>query len=156
QLRAEMEEDGAETDGRSVHEDELARWRRGPQLAKALVNTESLLAAILPGADAIGDRTHAVVEARRVDEARPDPEHIDQVGGEIAKAPVFIGGSRPVPIIRFEGAIELDHARNECRRKDADAAIIEKIDAEILAHRIIAEMRVSMNDAIAAERHPPG
>src|SRR4051794_20256499 len=61
--------------------------------------------------------------------------------------------------------IEIDHAADEFRRENADAAIIEEGDAgslapagarSILEHRVVAEMRVAVNDPDPAERKPPG
>jgi hypothetical protein len=59
-----------------------------------------------------------------------------------------------------QAGIEIDDAADESRRKDADAAIVEQIDAGrravILEDRIIAEMRIAVDHADAAERKPPG
>ena len=59
-----------------------------------------------------------------------------------------------------QSVIEIDDAADEFRREDADAAIVEKVDAGRLAvaleDRVIAEMRIAVDDAVAAERMPPG
>jgi len=60
-----------------------------------------------------------------------------------------------------EAAIEIHHAGHKARREDADAAVIQQIDALrraglIHEHGVIAQMRIAMDDAIAAERQPPG
>src|SRR5664280_173353 len=66
-----------------------------------------------------------------------------------------------IVIAMQKAAIEIDHAVDEAGREDADAAVIQQVDAGRLAlgiveHRVVAEMRVAVDDAEAAERKPPG
>ncbi len=132
----------------------------GPFALERLMHAERFAAAIFGRRYAVGDRAHAVVEQRRVDEPRPDVERVDQVAREPAEAPGFVGVHDEIVIAVQEAVIEIDDAAHEGRRKNADAAIIEEIDpgrrAVALEHRVIAEMRVAVNDAEAAERKPPG
>jgi hypothetical protein len=56
--------------------------------------------------------------------------------------------------------VEIVDAFDKARGKDADATIIEKIDAArharfIGKNGIIAEMRIAVDHPIGAERHPP-
>jgi len=52
-----------------------------------------------------------------------------------------------------------DHATDEARREDADAAVIEEIDpqrrAALLERRVVAEMRIAVDHAVTRERQPP-
>ncbi len=58
-----------------------------------------------------------------------------------------------------EPVVKVDNALHELWRKDSDAAIVEQIDSGRLSflreHRVIAEMRIAVNDAEAAEWKPP-
>src|SRR6266436_3264836 len=55
--------------------------------------------------------------------------------------------------------VEVDHAADEFRRKNADAAVVEQVDslrrAVLHERRVVAEMGVAMDDAEPAERLPP-
>src|SRR6266700_2065614 len=55
--------------------------------------------------------------------------------------------------------VEVDHAADELRRENADAAIVEQVDAvrgAVLDEgRVVAEMRIAVDHAEAAERLPP-
>ena len=66
----------------------------------------------------------------------------------------------PLAVIVLEAAIEIDDAADEFWREDADAAVIEQIDAHRLAvfleHGIIAQMRIAVDHRRMAERVPPG
>ena len=59
-----------------------------------------------------------------------------------------------------QSVVEVDHAANELRREDADAAVVEQIDAArratFVEHRVVSEMRIAVDHAEAAERKPPG
>jgi len=58
-----------------------------------------------------------------------------------------------------QAVIEIDHAADEFRREDADASIVQEIDARRPAghveHAVIAEMRIAVDHAETAERPPP-
>src|SRR6185312_16490165 len=58
-----------------------------------------------------------------------------------------------------EAAVESDHAADERGRENPDTAIVEEIDAARLAcfleRRVVAEMRIAVDDAEARERQPP-
>ena len=77
-----------------------------------------------------------------------------------SKAPDRVGGGDAVAVVRLEAAIELDHAFDEARRKDADAAVVEEVDAGrpavLLEDRVVAEMRVAVDHAEMREGPPPG
>src|SRR5829696_10452825 len=64
------------------------------------------------------------------------------------------------PVVGLEAAIKIDHATDEARVEDADAAVIEEIDPPRLPalgeHRVIAEVRIAVDDGRMAERVPPG
>src|SRR5206468_11650402 len=59
-----------------------------------------------------------------------------------------------------EAVIEVDDTADEFRREDAHAAVVQEIDAGGSAghieHGVIAEMRIAVDHAEAAERPPPG
>ena len=59
-------------------------------------------------------------------------------------------------IIVEHGAVEIDDAADKFRREDADAAKIEQVDGVVLAHGVIAQMRVAVNHAVAIEGNIPG
>src|SRR3546814_3384190 len=59
-------------------------------------------------------------------------------------------------VVGRDGAVEIDHAADEFRREDADAAEVEQVDAEIRPYRVVAEMRIAVNDAALVERDIPG
>src|SRR2546423_14473730 len=58
-----------------------------------------------------------------------------------------------------QAVIEIDHPANEFRREDADAPVVQEIDARRPAarveHAVIAEMRIAVDHAETAERPPP-
>ena len=59
-------------------------------------------------------------------------------------------------IIAQQPAIEINDTTDKFRRKDADAAIIEKIDPLAFAKDcVIAQMWIAMNDRELAEGMPP-
>jgi hypothetical protein len=64
-------------------------------------------------------------------------------------------------VVLHQPVVEVEHAGDEVRREDADAAIVEQIEARgragvVEPGGIVAEMRVAVDDAVAAERPPPG
>src|SRR3546814_18537652 len=59
-------------------------------------------------------------------------------------------------VVGRDGAVEIDHAADEFRREDTDAAEVEQVDAEIRPYRVVAEMRFAVNDDALVERHIPG
>src|SRR5947209_4846872 len=64
-----------------------------------------------------------------------------------------------VAVVVQQPVVEVDHAADELRREDADAAIVEQIDAAgcapLIEHGVIAEMRIAVDHAEAAEWEPP-
>src|SRR5258707_13755414 len=58
-----------------------------------------------------------------------------------------------------QAMVEVNHTADEFRGKDADAAVVEQVDSlrRPVLHecRVVAEMRVAMDDAEPAERRPP-
>src|SRR6266849_7054774 len=58
-----------------------------------------------------------------------------------------------------QAVVEVDHAADEFRRKDADAAVVEQVDslwrAVLYEGRVVAEMGVAMDHTEPAERLPP-
>src|ERR1700694_4482012 len=65
-----------------------------------------------------------------------------------------------IVVVLAQTIVESDHAADEFGRKDSDTAIVEQIDAGgfflFLEDRVVAEMRIAVDDAIAAEGKPPG
>src|SRR3974390_1292470 len=60
-----------------------------------------------------------------------------------------------------QAAVEIDYAADEARRKDANAAVVEQVDASrialgIIEDRVVAEVRIAVDDSVMAERRPPG
>ena len=88
-----------------------------------------------------------------------DVEGVDQLGVEPPEAPSLVGVDDAVAFVVQEPVIEIDDASQKLRRKDPDAAVIEQIDPTRLArlreHRIIPQMRVSVDDADLPDRMPP-
>src|SRR5712691_3328883 len=159
ELGAQMQEHRAEPDRRAVHEHEFARHRHRSLLLERLMHAERLAPAVFRRLDAVGEAAHAVVEQRPVDEPRPDVEHVDQFPVEPLEAPGLVGVHDEVVVAFQQPVVEVDDAADECRRKDADAAVIEEIDprrpAVGLEHRVVAEMRITVDHAETAERPPP-
>ena len=156
-----MQEHAAEPDRRPVHEHELLRHRDRPLLLQRLVHREGLAPAILGRLDLVGDGAYAVIKQRPVDEPRPDVEDVDQVLGQPAEAPDLVGVDDPRRVIVEQAAIEVDDAADKGRREDADAAIVQQVDAlrravAIGEDGVVAEMRIAMDHAEAAEGRPPG
>src|SRR5271169_5711770 len=90
-LGAQMQKDGAKPDRGAIHEHEFARHRNRTFLLERLMDAERLTAAVFRGLDAISDSAHPVVEERRIDEARPDIQRVDQIARQPAEAPGLIG-----------------------------------------------------------------
>ena len=92
-----------------------------------------------------GDGALAILDHRPEDEARPDLD-IDQLVGD-----TFEPRLRPLhdqaAIIVLQAMVEVDHPADELCREDANAAVIEQIDAGRLARLpepgVVAEMRVA-------------
>src|SRR5580765_7024451 len=65
-----------------------------------------------------------------------------------------------IVVVLTQTVVEIDHTADETRRKNADAAVVEQIDAGgllfFLEDGIVAEMRIAMDHTVAAERKPPG
>src|SRR5215217_394301 len=159
ELGLEVQEDPAEPDRRPIHEDELARHRHRALLPQRHVDLVGLPAAVFGRAHALGDAADPIGQERPVDEAGPDVEDVDQLGRELLEAPDLIGMDDPVAVVVQEPAVEVDDPADEFRREDADAAVVEEIDAARLPavreHGVVAEMRVAMDDAVVAEGVPP-
>src|SRR5271166_148121 len=51
--------------------------------------------------------------------------------------------------------VKIDDAAYERSAEDADTPEIEQIDGPVRRHRVIAEMRVTVNDPVMVERHIP-
>src|SRR6516165_9213404 len=155
-----MQEYGAKPDRGAVHEHEFARHRHRSLLLERLVNAKSFAPAIFGWRDAVGDRAHSVVEQRRIDEARPDIERLDQIARQPAEPPSLVGVHDQVVLAAQQPVIKVDDAAHEFRRENSDATIVKKVDsswrAVVQENSVIAEMRIAMDHAEAAERKPPG
>src|SRR6185437_3111078 len=89
-FRLEMKEDRTQTDRGAVHEDEFARRpdpAEAPDLAMYLLGD---VAAVDAGVLLL-DLAAAVIEQRRVDEARPVVQDLDHLLRQVAEAPDLIG-----------------------------------------------------------------
>src|SRR6202050_5407240 len=120
---------------------------------------ERLAPTVLAWRNAIGNRAHAVVKERRVDEPRPDVERVDEIAGKPAKTPGLVGVHDEIVLAMQETVIKIDDALHEFRRKNPDAAVVEQVyasgSAVTLKDRIVAEVWVAVNDTEPAERKPP-
>ena len=91
ELRLEMQEHRAEPDGGAVHQHELARDGDRALRLQPLLHLPHLAPAVGVRRDAVGDGAHAVVEKRRVDEARPKAQRVDQLVVRSRKPQIAIG-----------------------------------------------------------------
>src|ERR1700724_2685388 len=97
-----------------------ARHRPRAFLLERLVQAERFAPAVFRRLDAIGNAAHAVVEQRRIDEARPDVERVDEIARQPAKTPGFVGVDDEVVVAAQQPVIEIDDAADEFRRENAD------------------------------------
>src|SRR5258705_215534 len=155
-----MQKYGAEPDRGPVHEYEFARHGNRASLLERPMDPNRFAPAVLRRLDAVGETAHPIVQQRSIDEARPDIEHVDQFPIEPLETPGLIRVNDEISVSLQEAVIEIDHAADELRGEDADAAVVEEIDAgsspTLIEHRVIAEMRIAVDHAEAAERPPPG
>src|SRR3984893_4658908 len=123
------------------------------------MHPERFAPAVLGRLDAVGEAAHPVVQQRSIDEARPDIERVDQFPIEPLEAPSLVGANDEIGVGSQEPMIEIDHPADEFRWEDADAAVIQEIDAGWpaghVAHGVVAEMRISGDYPIAGEPTPP-
>src|SRR5207244_3611483 len=113
--------------------DEFARHRHRALLPQRLLHLKGLAAAVFAGLDAVGDAADAVLHQRAIDETRPDVQDVDQFARELAKAPGLVGVNNARVVVVAQPIVEIDHAADERRREDADAAVVQEIDAGWLA-----------------------
>src|SRR6476660_9502126 len=123
------------------------------------MHPERLAPTVLGRLDPIRDGAHAIVEEGAVYEPRPNVERFDQITVEAAKTPGLVGVHDQGLIALKQPVIEIDHAADELGRKNANTAVVEEIDPPRLTigheDRVIAEMRIAVDDAVPAERIPP-
>ena len=55
------------------------------------MHAKSFAAAVFRRCNAVGDGAHPIVEQRRIDEARPDIQRVDEVARQVAKTPGLVG-----------------------------------------------------------------
>src|SRR5262249_2634493 len=150
----------AKPDGGTIHEDELAGNGDRPLALQRLVDAERFPAPVLGRSDAVRDGPDAVVDQRAVDEAGPYVQRLDEVAVELLEAPNLIGVDDAGLVALEKPMIEVDDAAHERGLEDTDAAIVEKVDAARLAafgeDRVVAEMRVAMDDPGLGIGLPPG
>mmetsp|Transcript_32142 Transcript_32142/g.44869 ORF Transcript_32142/g.44869 Transcript_32142/m.44869 type:complete len:313 (-) Transcript_32142:195-1133(-) len=113
------------------------------------------LAAVEPGIGLL-DGADLVLHERTVDEPCPHVQHVDGLPVEILEAPAPVGLHRQLLVIVAERPVEVDHALDEGRREDPDAAVVQQVDRAIVPHGVIAQMRIAMDHAVEIERHVPG
>src|SRR5947209_11440090 len=168
ELGTKMQHDRAEADRRPIHQHELARDGDRAERTQALLDLPHLAAAVSMRRHPVRNRAHAIVEERRIDEAGPDVERVDDLVGELLEAPAAISLDDAVAVVVAQAFIEIDDALHETRREDADATEVEEIDPgrrrSRLAARllllvedgVVAEMRIAVDDAELGEGIPPG
>src|SRR5262249_22440249 len=97
---------------------------------------------------------------RAIDEPCPNIECVDQLTVEPLKPPGFVRVHHEVVIAMQETAIEVNYALDEAWWENPDAAIVQEVDAGRssldVEHRVVAEMRIAVNDAKSTEGKPPG
>ncbi len=154
-LRLQMHEDGSETDGGAVHEDELARRAHPAQFAQFRMHFVRHGRAV-EAAFAFLDFLHLVLQQRRIDEFRPDIEDIHQFVRDIRETPCLVGVRGAVSVAVAERVIQVDDAADEGGIEHPHATEIHEVHAMIRADAVIAEMRIPVNDGVFVERHVPG
>src|SRR3954462_5792192 len=90
ELGAQVQEYAAESDRGAIHEYKFPRHPHRAFFLQRLVNTERFTASVLARLHAVGETTHAVVEQRPVDEARPDVQYIVEVPRETLESPGLV------------------------------------------------------------------
>ena len=82
-------------------------------------------------------------------------EDTNDIGFAAVRVPEGVDDARVIVVA--QPVVEIDHAADELRREDADAAVVQEIDAcgpaLLLEHRVVAEMRVAVD--WSAERAAP-
>src|SRR6478609_11619605 len=144
-----MQEHAAKSYSGAVHEHELARYGHGALLLQRLVHREGLAPSVFAGTHAVGNGADAIVQQRAVDELRPDVEDVDEVLLQALEAPCLVGVHDAIAVVFEQALVEIDDAAHEARRKDADAAIIQQVDALWFAalreYRVIAQVRIAVD-----------
>src|SRR3954451_2425275 len=155
ELRAQVQKHGPEPDRGAVHEHEFARDGDRPLLLERLMHPERFAPAVFGGLDAVGQAAHPIVQQRSVDEPSPDIEHVDQFAAEPLEAPRLVSMDDESGVVLEQAMVKIDDAADELRREDANAAVIEQIDAGghtvDVEHAVIAEMRIAVDHAETAE-----
>jgi hypothetical protein len=154
-LRLEVQEHRRQADRGAVHDHELARdvdAARPVQLGDDALG--GVAAVDLAGEGAEG--AAPVLEQRLEQEARPDVERIDHRSGQVPEAPGPIGVHGQLLVTVAHRAVEIDHALHQGRREDPQAAEVEQVEAAVGPDRVVAEMGVAVDHAVAEERHVPG
>src|SRR5688500_15394445 len=100
------------------------------------MHLEGLASPVFGRGHAIRHRAHAIFQERAVDEARPHVERVDDLAREAAETPGLIGGDDALAVALLKPAVELDNPPHERWREDADAAVIEQVDAGRAALRL--------------------
>src|SRR5262249_8968953 len=154
ELGFEVHEHRAEAYCSAVHEDELARWPDPAEPADVAMDTLGDGGAIGSAAPFL-DQPLTILEQRPIDEQGPPVQHVDYLAGQIAEAPTLIGVDSEVAIVALQGVVEIDDTAHEGSGKDPNTAEIEKVDGPVGRHRVVAEMRVAVNDPVVIERHVP-
>src|SRR5438067_12465035 len=152
--RLQVQEHRSQADRGPVHKDKGARRRDATKAADVAMHAVGEVAAV-HAASLLLDHPGAVVEQRTVDVSGPAGQHRDHVARQIAKTPAPIGIDGQRLVICFERVVEVDDALYKARRKDADASEIQEVHGAIRSHRVIAEMRIAVDDAVVIKRHVP-
>ena len=114
-----------------------------------------LFQAVFSGRHAVVHQANPVIEQGCENESGPHIHGPHEFGRYRAKSPSSIGFCRQHVVSGLQCAVEIDHARDKMNRECSHAAKVKKIDAAVRAHRVVAEMGVSMNHAVSGKRAPP-
>src|SRR5690606_13211664 len=120
-----MEENPAEPDGRSVHEDELAGNDHRAFLLQDLVDLERFAATVLSWSRAFGDGPLAIVEQRTIDETCPNVHRFDQLLREALEAPGLVGVNDELLVARQQTRVKVDDALDKWRAERPDTAVVQ-------------------------------
>src|SRR5262249_59600926 len=109
---------------------------------------------------AAGDGASRAVRQRRIDKTGQDIVRLDQIARQLAESPSLVSVHDQIVLAAQQPMVKVDDAADEFRRKNANAAVVQKINAARPAvakeNSIVAEMRIAVDHAEAAEREPPG
>src|SRR5215471_6132482 len=153
-LGLQVQKHRAQADRGAVHEDELARRPHPAEAADVAMHALGDGGAI-DAARLLLNQALAIFQQWAVNKQRPPIEHIDYLARQIAKTPAFVRMDGKVAITALQRVVEVDDAADEGGLEDANAAEIEEIDGAVRRDRVVAKVRVTVDDPVVIERHVP-